>query len=182
MPVLTEQRKPQVGAVWQPQRHAACGHLLAGAAGGSPGGRRAVERAEHAAQAAQTSWGPEPRKGRPERRCGGDYARPSLGGRCKEGRLREDVGGPELGTSNTQNVDTTVCMGRGHDHWEFCECMMNFCECMRCRSHPCPSVQAAGGLVRLATSAWCIYELQRKKHRPVSSGALCCLACSCAAG
>ena len=103
MPLLTEQRRPQVGAVWQPQRHAACGHLLAGAAGGSPGGRRAVERPTHAAQAAETPRGPESRKRRPEERCGGDRARARRGGRRKEGRLREDVGGPSV--SRGQNLE-----------------------------------------------------------------------------
>ena len=94
MPVFTEQRKLQVGAVWQPQRHAACGHLLAGAAGGSSGGRRAVERPKHAAQAAQTPRGSQPPKGSPKGRCGGDHACACRGGRRKEGRLREDAGWP----------------------------------------------------------------------------------------
>ena len=90
---LIEQHQPQVGAVWQPQRHAACGHLLAGAAGGSPGGGRAVERPEHAAKAADTPRGPEPPEEHTEGRCGGNHARTCHGGRRKKGRLRKDAGG-----------------------------------------------------------------------------------------
>ena len=83
--IADEQHRPQVGAVWQPQRHAACGHLLGGAAGGSPGGRRAVERPERAAQAAETPRGTQPPEGPPEGRCGDDRARASCGSHREEG-------------------------------------------------------------------------------------------------